>query len=568
MENKDIVLEENKEEKTTVSKNFIEMIIDKDLAEGTYDHVQTRFPPEPNGYLHIGHAKSILLNSGLAKEYNGKFNLRFDDTNPTKEKTEFVKSITEDVKWLGADFEDRLFFASDYFDQMYEYAVFLIKKGKAFVCDLTAEQIREYRGTLTEPGKESPYRNRSVEENLQLFEEMKNGKYADGEKVLRAKIDMASPNMNMRDPVIYRVAHLTHHNTGDKWCIYPMYDFAHPIEDAIEHITHSICTLEFEDHRPLYDWVVKECEFVMPPKQIEFAKLYLTNVVTGKRYIKKLVEDGVVDGWDDPRLVTISALRRRGFTPESIRMFVDLCGVAKANSSVDYAMLEYCIREDLKLKRSRVMAVLNPIKLIIDNYPEDQMEELDVVNNLENPELGSRTIPFGRELYIEADDFMEEPPKKYFRMFPGNEVRFMNAYFVKCNSCVKDENGNITEIHCTYDPASKGGNSPDGRKVKGTIHWVSAEYGKQVTVRLYENIVNEELGVYNEDGSLNLNPNSLTVLDNCVVEPELMSAKAYDSFQFVRNGFFCADCKDSKDGQPVFNRIVSLKSSFKLPTAK
>ena len=421
MENKDIVLEENKEEKTTVSKNFIEMIIDKDLAEGTYDHVQTRFPPEPNGYLHIGHAKSILLNSGLAKEYNGKFNLRFDDTNPTKEKTEFVKSITEDVKWLGADFEDRLFFASDYFDQMYEYAVFLIKKGKAFVCDLTAEQIREYRGTLTEPGKESPYRNRSVEENLQLFEEMKNGKYADGEKVLRAKIDMASPNMNMRDPVIYRVAHLTHHNTGDKWCIYPMYDFAHPIEDAIEHITHSICTLEFEDHRPLYDWVVKECEFVMPPKQIEFAKLYLTNVVTGKRYIKKLVEDGVVDGWDDPRLVTISALRRRGFTPESIRMFVDLCGVAKANSSVDYAMLEYCIREDLKLKRSRVMAVLNPIKLIIDNYPEDQMEELDVVNNLENPELGSRTIPFGRELYIEADDFMEEPPKKYFRMFPGNE---------------------------------------------------------------------------------------------------------------------------------------------------
>lgn len=568
MENKDIVLEENKEEKTTVSKNFIEMIIDKDLAEGTYDHVQTRFPPEPNGYLHIGHAKSILLNSGLAKEYDGKFNLRFDDTNPTKEKTEFVKSITEDVKWLGADFEDRLFFASDYFDQMYEYAVFLIKKGKAFVCDLTAEQIREYRGTLTEPGKESPYRNRSVEENLQLFEEMKDGKYADGEKVLRAKIDMASPNMNMRDPVIYRVAHLTHHNTGDKWCIYPMYDFAHPIEDAIEHITHSICTLEFEDHRPLYDWVVKECEFVMPPKQIEFAKLYLTNVVTGKRYIKKLVEDGVVDGWDDPRLVTISALRRRGFTPESIRMFVDLCGVAKANSSVDYAMLEYCIREDLKLKRSRVMAVLNPIKLIIDNYPEDQMEELDVVNNLENPELGSRTIPFGRELYIEADDFMEEPPKKYFRMFPGNEVRFMNAYFVKCNSCVKDENGNITEIHCTYDPASKGGNSPDGRKVKGTIHWVSAEYGKQVTVRLYENIVNEELGVYNEDGSLNLNPNSLTVLDNCVVEPELMNAKAYDSFQFVRNGFFCADCKDSKDGQPVFNRIVSLKSSFKLPTAK
>ena len=564
MENKDIVLEENKEEKTTVSKNFIEMIIDKDLAEGTYDHVQTRFPPEPNGYLHIGHAKSILLNSGLAKEYNGKFNLRFDDTNPTKEKTEFVKSITEDVKWLGADFEDRLFFASDYFDQMYEYAVFLIKKGKAFVCDLTAEQIREYRGTLTEPGKESPYRNRSVEENLQLFEEMKNGKYADGEKVLRAKIDMDSPNMNMRDPVIYRVAHLTHHNTGDKWCIYPMYDFAHPIEDAIEHITHSICTLEFEDHRPLYDWVVKECEFVMPPKQIEFAKLYLTNVVTGKRYIKKLVEDGVVDGWDDPRLVTISALRRRGFTPESIRMFVDLCGVAKANSSVDYAMLEYCIREDLKLKRSRVMAVLNPIKLIIDNYPEDQMEELDVVNNLENPELGSRTIPFGRELYIEADDFMEEPPRKYFRLFPGNEVRLMSAYFVTCTGFEKDENGNVTVVHATYDPATKSGSGFCERKVKGTIHWVAAETAKQVEVRLYENIVDEEKGKLNEDGSLNLNPNSLTILKNCYVEPALAEAKAYDSFQFVRNGFFCADCKDSKPGEPVFNRIVSLKSSFKI----
>ena len=550
-----------------VSKNFIEKIIDQDLAEGKYTKIATRFPPEPNGYLHIGHAKSILLNYGLAKKYNGTFNLRFDDTNPTKEKTEFVKSITEDVKWLGADFEDRLFFASDYFDQMYEYAVFLIKKGKAFVCDLTAEQIREYRGTLTEPGKESPYRNRSVEENLQLFEEMKNGKYADGEKVLRAKIDMASPNMNMRDPVIYRVAHLTHHNTGDKWCIYPMYDFAHPIEDAIEHITHSICTLEFEDHRPLYDWVVKECEFVMPPKQIEFAKLYLTNVVTGKRYIKKLVEDGVVDGWDDPRLVTISALRRRGFTPESIRMFVDLCGVAKANSSVDYAMLEYCIREDLKLKRSRVMAVLNPIKLIIDNYPEDQMEELDVVNNLENPELGSRTIPFGRELYIEADDFMEEPPKKYFRMFPGNEVRLMNAYFVKCTGCVKDENGNIVEVHGTYDPASKGGNSPDGRKVKGTIHWVAAKTAFHTEVRLYENLVDEEKGKLNEDGTLNFNPNSLTVLKDCVLEPSLKDAKAYDSFQFVRQGFFCVDAKDSTPEQLVFNRIVSLKSSFKLPTA-
>ena len=556
------------EAKEPVSRNFIEQMIDKDLEEGVYETVHTRFPPEPNGYLHIGHAKSILLNYGLAKQYGGKFNLRFDDTNPTKEKIEFVESIKADVKWLGADWEDRLFFASNYFDQMYEGAVKLIQKGKAYVSDLSADQIREYRGTLTEPGKMDPGAERSVEENLALFEEMKAGKYADGEKVLRARIDMASPNMNMRDPVIYRVAHMTHHNTGDKWCIYPMYDFAHPIEDAIEGITHSICTLEFEDHRPLYDWVVRELEYQYPPKQIEFAKLYLTNVVTGKRYIKRLVEDGIVDGWDDPRLVSIAALRRRGFTPESIKMFVELCGVSKANSSVDYAMLEYCIREDLKMKRSRMMAVLDPVKVIIDNYPEGQVEYLEVDNNVENPELGKRKVPFTRELYVEREDFMEEPPKKYFRMFPGNEVRFMNAYFVKCNSCVKDENGNVTEIHCTYDPASKGGNSPDGRKVKGTIHWVSAEYGKQVTVRLYENIVNEELGVYNEDGSLNLNPNSLTVLDNCVVEPELMKAKAYDSFQFVRNGFFCADCKDSKDGQPVFNRIVSLKSSFKLPTAK
>ena len=552
----------------TVSKNFIENIIDKDLAEGVYDTVHTRFPPEPNGYLHIGHAKSILLNYGLAKKYNGKFNLRFDDTNPTKEKSEFVESIKADVKWLGADWEDRLFFASDYFDQMYEAAVKLIKKGKAFVCDLTADQIREYRGTLTEPGKESPYRNRSVEENLQLFEEMKEGKYADGEKVLRAKIDMASPNMNMRDPVIYRVAHVSHHRTGDTWCIYPMYDFAHPIEDAIEGITHSICTLEFEDHRPLYDWVVRELEYPHPPKQIEFAKLYLTNVVTGKRYIKKLVEDGVVDGWDDPRLVSIAALRRRGFTPESIKKFVDLCGVSKANSSVDYAMLEYCIREDLKLKKARTMAVLNPVKLVIDNYPEDQIEMLEVQNNLENPELGSRQVPFGRELYIEREDFMEEPVRKYFRMFPGNEVRLMNAYFVTCTGCEKDENGNITVIHGTYDPESKGGNSPDGRKVKGTIHWVAAKTAVKAECRLYENLIDEEKGVYNEDGSMNLNPNSLTVLKECYLEPSLKDAKAYDSFQFVRNGFFCVDAKDSKEDALVFNRIVSLKSSFKLPAAK
>lgn len=546
------------------SKNFIEQIIEKDLADGVYDHITTRFPPEPNGYLHIGHAKSILLNYGLAKKYNGTFNLRFDDTNPTKEKTEFVESIRADVDWLGADYRDEVFFASNYFEQMYEAAVKLIRKGKAYVCDLSAEEIREYRGTLTEAGKESPYRNRSVEENLKLFEEMKEGKYEDGTKVLRARIDMASPNMNMRDPVIYRVAHMHHHNTGDKWCIYPMYDFAHPIEDAIEGVTHSICTLEFEDHRPLYEWVVRELEYPQPPKQIEFAKLYLTNVITGKRYIKKLVEDGIVDGWDDPRLVSLSALRRRGFTPESIRMFVELCGVSKSNSSVDYAMLEYCIREDLKLKRSRVMAVLDPIKLIIDNYPEDQVEYFEVMNNQENEELGTRKVPFSRELYIEREDFMEEPPKKYFRLFPGNEVRLMNAYFVKCESFVKDENGNITEIHCTYDPETRSGSGFTGRKVKGTIHWVSAAHAVEAEVRLYENIVDEEKGKLNEDGSLNLNPNSLTVLEKCYIEPSVQDAQAYDSFQFVRNGYFCVDAKDSSKEHPVFNRIVSLKSSFKL----
>ena len=560
-------------ENETVSKNFIEQMIDKDIEEGYCHEVHTRFPPEPNGYLHIGHAKSILLNYGLAQKYGGKFNLRFDDTNPTKEKTEFVEAIQSDIEWLGADWEGRLFFASDYFDQMYEGAVKLIKKGKAYVSDLSAEQIREYRGTLTEPGKEDPYSTRSVEENLALFEDMKNGKFADGEKVLRARIDMASSNINMRDPVIYRVAHMTHHRTGDKWCIYPMYDYAHPIEDAIEGITHSICTLEFEDHRPLYNWVVEEVgkdmipdKDEMPPRQIEFAKLYLTNVVTGKRYIKRLVEEGIVDGWDDPRLVSIAALRRRGFTPESIKMFVDLCGISKANSSVDYAMLEYCIREDLKLKKPRMMAILDPVKVVIDNYPEGQMEYLEVVNNLENEELGSRKVPFGREIYIDREDFMEEPPKKYFRMFPGNEVRLMNAYFVTCNSFVKDENGKVTEIHCTYDPASRGGNSPDGRKVKGTIQWVSAEKNVKAEIRLYENIVDEEKGVYNEDGSLNLNPNSLTVLKDCYVEENLADAKAYDSFQFVRQGFFCVDAKDSTPEHLVFNRIVSLKSSFKLPS--
>ena len=554
-------------ENETTGRNFIEQMIDKDLAEGVYDTVHTRFPPEPNGYLHIGHAKAILLSYGIAKKYGGKFNLRFDDTNPTKEKSEFVESIKADVKWLGADWEDRLFFASDYFEQMYEAAVKLIKKGKAYVCDLTAEEIREYRGTLTEPGKDSPCRNRSVEENLKLFEEMRAGKYADGEKVLRAKIDMASPNINMRDPIIYRVAHMTHHNTGDKWCIYPMYDFAHPIEDAIEGITHSLCTLEFEDHRPLYDWVVRELEYPVPPRQIEFAKLYLTNVVTGKRYIKKLVEEGIVDGWDDPRLVSIAALKRRGFTPESIKMFVDLCGISKSQSSVDYAMLEYCIREDLKLKRPRMMAVLDPIKLVIDNYPEGQVEYLDAANNLENEELGSRKVPFCRELYIEREDFMEEPPKKYFRLFPGNEVRLMHAYFVKCESFVKDENGKVVEVHCTYDPETKAGSGFTGRKVKGTIHWVPAPYAITAQVRLYENIIDEEKGVYNEDGSLNLNPNSLTVIENAYLEPGFEGAKPYDSFQFVRNGFFCVDARDTTPDRLVFNRIVSLKSSFKLPKA-
>ena len=527
------------EEKEVVSKNFIEQIIEKDLAEGVCNAVCTRFPPEPNGYLHIGHAKSILLNYGLAKKYGGRFNMRFDDTNPTKEKYEFVESIKADVAWLGADYEDRLFFASDYFQEMYEDAVKLIQKGKAYVSELTAEEMREYRGTLTEPGKDDPNRNRSIEENLQLFEEMKNGKYADGEKTLRAKIDMASPNMNMRDPVLYRVAHLSHHNTGDAWCIYPMYDFAHPIEDAIEGVTHSICTLEFEDHRPLYNWVVEELEYQQPPKQIEFAKMYLTNVVTGKRYIKKLVEDGIVDGWDDPRLVSIAALRRRGFTPESIQLFVDLCGVSKANSSVDYSMLEYCIREDLKLKRPRIMAALDPIKLVIDNYPEGQTEMLSVANNLENESLGTREIPFERELYIDREDFMEEPPKKYFRLFPGNEVRLMHAYFVTCTGFEKDAEGNVTVVHCTYDPASKGGNSPDGRKVKGTIHWVPASSSVKAEVRLYENIIDEEKGVYNEDGSLNLNPNSLTVLRDCRMEPSVADAQAFESFQFVRRARSC-----------------------------
>ena len=549
-------------EDEVVSKNFIEQIIDKDLEEGKYKKIVTRFPPEPNGYLHIGHAKSIILNSGIAKKYNGTFNLRFDDTNPTKEKSEFVESILEDVKWLGADFGDHVYYASDYFDAMYESAIKLIKKGKAFVCDLSADAIREYRGTLKEPGKESPYRNRSIEENLDLFERMKNGEFPDGSKVLRAKIDMASPNINMRDPVIYRIARMTHHNTGDKWCIYPMYDFAHPIEDAVEGVTHSLCTLEFEDHRPLYDWVVKELEFEEPPKQIEFAKLYLQNVITGKRYIKKLVEDGAVDGWDDPRLVSISALRRKGVTPEAIRMFIELSGISKANSVSDMAMLEYCIREDLRMKAKRMMAVIDPIKLIIDNYPEDQTELLDVDNNQENEELGVRQVSFSKELYIEREDFMEEPPKKYFRLFPGNEVRLKNAYFVKCTDFVKDENGNVTEVHCTYDPATRSGSGFEGRKVKGTIHWVDAKTAVDATVRLYENLIQEGDEVLKDDYS-NLNPNSLVEMPNCKLEAAFKGVQPGERFQFLRHGYFCADSKDSTEERPVFNRIVSLKSSYR-----
>ena len=551
------------EGEATVSKNFIEQEIDKDLAEGRYTEVVTRFPPEPNGYLHIGHAKSILLNYGLAKEYGGTFHFRFDDTNPTKEKTEYVQSIIDDIKWLGADYGDKIYFASNYFDAMYEAAIKLIKKGKAYVCDLSADEIREYRGTLKEPGKNSPYRDRSVEENLKLFEGMKNGEYPDGSKVLRAKIDMASPNINMRDPVIYRIARMTHHNTGDKWCIYPMYDFAHPIEDAEEGITHSICTLEFEDHRPLYDWVVRELEYKNPPRQIEFSKLYLTNVVTGKRYIKKLVEDGIVDGWDDPRLVSIAALRRRGFTRESIKMFMELVGVSKSQSTADYAMLEYCIREDLRLKANRMMAVLDPIKLIIDNYPEGQVEYFDIDNNQEDESTGKRQVAFSRELYIEREDFMEEPPKKYFRLFPGNEVRLKGAYFVKCVDYKKDENGVVTEIHCTYDPETRSGSGFEGRKVKGTIHWVSAESAVDAEVRLYENIVDEEKGKLNEDGTLNYNPNSLTVLKNCKLEAALGEAVKGDKFQFLRHGYFCVDEKDTTEDHLVFNRIVSLKSSYK-----
>ena len=545
----------------TISKNFIEQIIEKDIEEGRCKKVVTRFPPEPNGYLHIGHAKSILLNYGLAQEYGGDFHFRFDDTNPTKEKEEYVNSIKEDVEWLGADYHEHIYYASNYFDKMYECAEFLIKKGKAYVCDLSAEQIREYRGTLTEPGKNSPYRDRTPEENLKLFREMKEGKYPDGSKVLRAKIDMTSGNINMRDPILYRIARMEHHNTGNKWCIYPMYDFAHPLEDAFEEVTHSICTLEFEDHRPLYDWVVNNITLpkATKPRQVEFAKLNLADTIMGKRYLRNLVETKQVDGWDDPRLVTLSGIRRRGYTPESIRNFCNMVGVSKANSVVDLAQLEYCIREDLQPKVPVVMAVLDPIKLVITNYPEGQTEMLEVENHPKNEEMGKREVPFSRELYIEASDFMEEPPKKYFRFAVGNEVRLKGAYFVTCTDFVKDENGKVVEIHGTYDPATKSGLDFTARKVKGTVHWVNAATAVTADVNLYENLVVPD---ENSENGYSMNPNSLTTV-KAYIEPSIKGVKPMDRFQFMRNGYFVADSKHCTEEHLVFNRIVSLKSSFK-----
>ncbi|GAA0814513.1 glutamine--tRNA ligase/YqeY domain fusion protein [Clostridium tertium] len=546
------------------SSNFIRNIIIEDLETKKHDEIITRFPPEPNGYLHIGHAKSIVLNSGLAKEFNGKFNLRFDDTNPTKEDTEYVESIKEDVKWLGGDW-DSIYFASNYFDIMYDKAKLLIRKGLAYVCDLTPDEIKEYRGTLTEPGKESPYRNRSVEENLDLLERMKKGEFKDGEKVLRAKIDMTSPNINMRDPIIYRIAHATHHNTGDNWCIYPMYDFAHPLEDAIEGITHSICTLEFEDHRPLYDWFVRECEMESTPRQIEFARLNITNTVMSKRKLKQLVDENIVDGWDDPRMPTVSGLRRKGYTPEAIRNFCSAIGVSKANSVVDSQMLEYFIREDLQLKANAAMAVMRPLKVVITNYPEGQTEMLPVPNNAKNEAAGTREVPFSREIYIEQEDFMEIPVKKYFRLFPGNEVRLIGAYFIKCNDVIKDENGNVVELHCTYDPETKSGSGFTGRKVKGTIHWVDAKTAKPAEFRLYEPLILDDAPENEGKHFLEqINPNSLEVLQGYIEETTANIAKPQDKFQLVRNGFFNVDPKYTTDDKLVFNRIVSLKSSFKI----
>lgn len=550
------------------TSNFIKDIIEEDLKTGKRDHVITRFPPEPNGYLHIGHAKSIVLNFDLADNYGGKTNLRFDDTNPLKEDTEFVEAIKEDVKWLGYDW-DGLFFASDYFEEMYNRAVLLIKKGKAYVDDLSADEIREYRGTLKEPGKESPYRDRSVEENLDLFDRMRKGEFGNGEKVLRAKIDMSSPNINLRDPVIYRISHTSHHNTGDKWCIYPMYAFAHPIEDAIEGVTHSICTLEFEDQRPLYNWVVEECEMESKPQQIEFNRLNLTNTVMSKRKLKQLVEEGVVDGWDDPRMPTISGLRRRGYTAEAIRAFCRELAVAKVYSTVDSRMLDHFVREDLKLKSPRTMGILKPLKVVITNYPEGQVEMLEAEINPENPEMGTRQIPFSREIYIEQEDFMEDPPNKYFRLFPGNEVRLKNAYFIKCEDFKKDENGNVVEIHCTYDPETKSGSGFTGRKVKGTIHWVEASQAVPAEFRLYEPLIldEEDSNVGEEEESKSfldqINPHSLEIL-NGFVEPNMKDINPQDKFQFFRHGYFNVDPKDTTAKKLVFNLIVSLKSSFKL----
>ncbi len=552
-------------DETSKVSNFIQDIIEEDLRTGKVNKVHTRFPPEPNGYLHIGHAKAICIDFGMAEKYNGLCNLRFDDTNPTKEDIEYVDSIIEDIKWLGFDWEDRLYYASDYYDQFYDYAVTLVKKGLAYVDDLTAEEIREYRGTLTEPGKDSPYRNRSIEENLDLFERMKNGEFDNGERVLRAKIDMASPNMNMRDPVIYRILKAPHHRTGDKWCIYPMYDFAHPLEDAIENITHSLCSLEFEDHRPLYDWFLEKLEIENPPRQFEFARLNLTYTMMSKRKLRNLVENNIVDSWDDPRMPTLSGLRRRGFTPASIRNFCDLIGVSKTYSVVDYAFLEHCIREDLNKKALRVMAILDPLKVIIDNYPEDLTEEMDEENNPEEPETVTRKVPFSRELYIERDDFQENPPKKYFRLKPGAEVRLKNAYIVKCESFVKDDDGNIIEVHCTYDPESRGGSAPDGRKVRGTIQWVSARHAEDAEVRLYDHLFTKENpDDVSEDGDYmeNINPDSLIVLKNCKLEPSLKGAKPGEAFQFIRTGYFCVDSKEYKKGNLVFNRTVSLKDTW------
>ncbi|MGG1311745.1 glutamine--tRNA ligase/YqeY domain fusion protein [Cohnella laeviribosi] len=545
------------------SSNFIKNIVIEDLAAGRVKEVVTRFPPEPNGYLHIGHAKSICLNFELADEFKGRTHLRFDDTNPVKEDAEYVEAIKRDVQWLGFDW-DGLFFASDYFEEMYERAKLLIRKGLAYVDDQSADQIRETRGTLTQPGIESPYRNRSVEENLDLFERMKNGEFPDGAKVLRAKIDMASPNINMRDPVIYRIVHATHHNTGDKWCIYPMYAFAHPLEDAIEGVTHSICTLEFEDQRPFYDWVIRETEMPHVPRQYEFARLNLTNTVMSKRKLKMLVDEKAVDGWDDPRMPTISGLRRKGYTPEAIRAFCREIGVARSNSVVDEQMLEHFIREDLKLKCLRTMAVLRPLKVVITNYPEGQTEWLEAENNTENPEMGSRRIPFSREIYIEQDDFMENPPSKYFRLFPGNEVRLKHAYFIKCEEVVKNEAGEVVELRCTYDPETKSGSGFTGRKVKGTIHWVDAAHAVPAEFRLYEPLITDDEEGDDRSFLERLNPNSLTKLQG-FVEPGLKDAVPHDKFQFFRHGYFNVDPKDTKPGQLVFNRIVSLKSSFQLP---